>query len=286
MEVMRDVSSDFNRKKTRNTFIDATGLDNFASNFDDVYQTAYVDLEGGFYKKLTESVVRSVREARQILIQAQGKGEVSRTRIVQALRCINRNFEDLLRVEIDSSKTREPTAFLNGKPIETETPNYGAAKPSTIGDFQLLSADEMLQNMDGEWKLQLLADKSGDGVSFFNTTTAVQRFCIEDMSFSAEGPSGLTTEKCSGKIEMDASKRLLSRSEVISSNTGVSGILSMIGGGKNKGFSATISRQQQIVSVDSFFLITRRSRASRSSGDLDKEYFGVWRRVFPEETNV
>mmetsp|Transcript_17628 Transcript_17628/g.48765 ORF Transcript_17628/g.48765 Transcript_17628/m.48765 type:complete len:793 (-) Transcript_17628:419-2797(-) len=285
MEVMRDVSSDFTRKKTRNTFIDATGLDNFASNFDDVYQTAYVDLEGGFYKKLTESVVRSVREARQILIQAQGKGEVSRTRIVQALRCINRNFEELLQSEIDSSTVREPTAFLNGKPIETETASSGK-QISAIGDFQLLSAEEMIQNMDGEWKLQLLADKSGDGVSFFNTTTAVQRFSIEDMTFSAEGPSGLTTERCSGKIEMDASKRLLSRPELTSSNTGVSGILSMIGGGKNSGFSAAISRQQQIVCVDSLFLITRRARASRSSGDLDKEYFGVWRRVLPEQNDI
>lgn len=285
MEVMREVSPDFNRKKSQNAFIDATGLDNFASNFDDVYQTAYVDMDSSFYKKLTESVVRSVREARQILIQARGKGEVSRTRIVQALRCINRNYEELLSSEIDLSKTREPTAFLNGKPIEADTSDFGPASFGASGDFQLLGADEMIRNMDGEWRLQLLADKQGDGVSFFNTSTAIQRFSTKDttMTFSAEGPSGLTTEKCSGKIEMNASKRLLSRAQVESSNTGVNGILSMIGGGKNAGFSAAVSRDQQIVSVDSLFFITRRARSSRGSGDLDKEYFTVWRRVFPED---
>ena len=51
MEFMRDVSSEFSRKKIRNTFMDATGLGNIAQNFDDVYQTAYIDLEGNFYKQ-------------------------------------------------------------------------------------------------------------------------------------------------------------------------------------------------------------------------------------------
>ena len=57
-------------------FIDTTGLANIASNFDDVYETAYVDLSRSFYKKLTESVVRSSQEARQIILQATGPGEV------------------------------------------------------------------------------------------------------------------------------------------------------------------------------------------------------------------
>ena len=284
MEVMKSVSSDFTRKKTRNAFIDATGLDNIASKFDDVYQTAYVDLDNGYYKKLTESVVRSTREARQILVQAQGKGEVSRTRIVQALRCLSRQFDDMLQSEIDSSVSQQPTAYLNGKPIERgppESSDYGSSI-GTLGDFTLLNAKEMIANIDGEWKLQLLADKTGDGVSFFNTTSAVQKFSIDDMTFSASGPSGLGTENCSGRIVMDDSKRVLSRDQIDSSNTGVGGILSMISGGKNSGFSAAVSRKQQIISVDSLLLITRCARGSRKSGDLDKEYFGVWRREIPQ----
>ena len=284
MEVMKSVSSDFSRKKTRNAFIDATGLDNIASNFDDVYQTAYVDLDSGYYKKLTESVVRSTREARQILIQAQGKGEVSRTRIVQALRCLSRQFDDLLQMEIESSVTQEPTAYLNGKPIERgpESPSYGTQLGS-LGDFTLLSANEMMENIDGEWNLQLLADKTGDGVSFFNTSIAVQKFSVDDMTFSASGESGLGTENCSGRMVMENSKRVLSKEDIETSNTGVAGILSMISGGKNSGFSAAVSRKQQIVSVDSLLLITRCARGSRKSGDLDKEYFGVWRRVIPQD---
>jgi len=281
MEVMKEVSPDYNRKKTRNAFIDATGLDNIASNFDDIYQTAYVDLDNGFYKKLTESVVRSTREARQILMQAEGKGEVSRTRIVQALRCLSRQFDDMLQSEIDSSVVEKPTAYLNGKPIEKGPKE--AAYGTRIGDFTLLSADEMIQNMEGDWNLQLLADKQGDGVSFFNTTTAVQTFSVDGMTFSAEGPSGLVTEKCSGRIVMDDKKRVLSKEEIETSNSGVGGILSIISGGKNSGFSAAVSRKQQIVSVDSLLLITRCARGSRKSGDPDKEYFGVWRRVLSDD---
>ena len=283
MEVMKEVSTDFTRKKTRNTFIDATGLDNIAANFDDVYQTAYVDLDNGYYKKLTESVVRSTREARQILIIAQGKGEISRTRIVQALRCLSRQFDDMLQSEIDLSVAQEPTAFLNGKPIEKGPveSRYGS-QIGSFDDFTLLSANEMMQNIDGEWKLQLLADKSGDGVSFFNTTSAVQKFSIDDMTFSASGPSGLGSEECSGQISMDDSTRVLSKDEIVSSSSGVGNILSAISGGKNAGFPAAVSRKQQIISVDSLLLITRCARGSRKSGDLDKEYFGVWRRVLPE----
>ena len=288
MEVMKDVSSDFDRKKTRNTFIDATGLDNIAANFDDVYQTAYVDLDKGFYKKLTESVVRSTREARQILIKAEGKGEVSRTRIVQALRCLSRQFDEMLQSEIDASVVQEPTAFLNGKPIEkgpTESSRYGLQIASR-DDFTLLSASEMMANIGGEWNLQLLADRSGDGVSFFNTTVAIQQFSTDDMTFSASGPSGLGTEKCSGQIAMDGSKRILSKEQVQSASSGVGGILSMLSGGKNSGFPAAVTRKHQIISVDSLLLITRCARGSRKSGDLDKEYFGVWRRVFPEDDDL
>jgi hypothetical protein len=60
----------FNRKQIRANFIETTRMDNFLSNFDDVYNTAYIDTSSREYKRLTENVVRSVREARQILLKS------------------------------------------------------------------------------------------------------------------------------------------------------------------------------------------------------------------------
>ncbi|KAL3921150.1 MAG: hypothetical protein SGARI_006755, partial [Bacillariaceae sp.] len=248
MEIMKDVSSDFSRKKTKSTFIETTGLDNIAQNFDDVYNTAYIDLEGGFYKKLTESVIRSNREARQILLKATGKGEVGRTKIIQSLRLLARQFDESIRSEIELKDVSEPTAFLNGKPIVKGAPTGGLRDPMTInlGDFQLLSADEMVQNLQGKWRLQLLADKSGDGVSFFNTSLAEQKFFVDSMTFEASGPSGLVTAESSGSFEMEDTKRILSRSNVKTSGGG-GGLLGIFGGGKNSGFTGAVSRQQQVI---------------------------------------
>ncbi|KAG7367907.1 six-hairpin glycosidase-like protein [Nitzschia inconspicua] len=294
MEIMRDVSSDFSRTKTRNTFIDATGLNTIAQNFDDVYNTAYIDLEGGFYKKLTESVVRSNREARQILLKATGKGEVGRTRVVQALRCISRQFDESLQSERATSNDEEPTAFLNGKPIiKGQTAKTVAAATTTtstmrdpmaisLGDFQLLSSDEMLKNLAGRWRLQLLADKAGDGVSFFNTTMAIQEFSTEDMTFMARGPSGLVTVQSNGRIAMDESTRILSRSNIETSGVGggAGGLMMSIlfRGGTDSGFPAAVARTQQIISVDSILLITKCAPGTRSGKDAEKEHFAVWRR--------
>lgn len=280
MEVMRDVSADFSRTKTKNTFIETTGLDTIAQNFDDVYNTAYIDLESGFYKRLTESVVRSNREARQILIKATGKGEVGRTRVVQALRCLSRQFDESLQSELAASMNEEPTAFLNGKPIVKGTPAGGLRDPMTIslGDFQLLGADEMLRNLGGKWKLQLLADKSGDGVSFFNTTTAEQEFHVQDMTFQARGPSGLVTVQSIGRIEMEDKKRILSKSDVETSGGGAGAFLNIFRGGKDTGFIAAVSRSQQVIIVDSVLLITKSAPGTRKGRDSEKEYFAVWRR--------
>ena len=283
MEVMKSVSSDFSRKKSTNAFVDATGLANIAQNFDDVYATAYVNLDADFYKKLTESVVRSTREARQILIKATGKGEVTRTRIVQALRCISRQYTEILELEVSATAKEEPTAFLNGKPIVKGSSS--SKDEISIGDFNLLSAEEMIQNLEGEWTLQLLADKKGDGVTYFNSSTAIQTFSTEDMIFSASGPSGLVNLKCSGSIDMEDTKRILSKTVVETSNTGFGGILSILSGGRDSGFSAAVSRQQQIISVDSLLLITRCTPGSRKPNDADKEHFGVWRRVVAPEAD-
>lgn len=285
MEIMRDVSSEFSRTKTRNTFIDATGLDTIAQNFDDVYQTAYVDLDGNFYKHLTESVVRSPREARQILLKATGKGEVGRMRVVQALRCLARQFDDCLKSELSSAAQEEPTAYLNGKPIVkgAPAPGLGSLDPMVIslGDFALLSSQEMVQNLAGKWRLQLLADKQGDGVSFFNTTTAVQDISIEDMTFSATGPSGLATVETSGDLEMEDSKRILTRPNLEVSG----GFLGVFRGARESGFLGAISREQQVVSVDSILLITKSAPGSRTGRNAEKEHFAVWRRLGSEDAS-
>jgi hypothetical protein len=276
MEIMKDVSSEFSRTTTKNTFIDATGLDKIAQNFDDVYQTAYIDLDGGFYKRLTESVVRSPREARQIILKATGKGEVGRTKVVQALRCLSRQFDDSLKNEIASAIKEEPTAYLNGKPILKGSPALDDPTVISLGEFTLLSSQEMVQNLAGRWRLQLLADKQGDGVSFFNTTSAVQDIKIQDMTFSASGPSGLVNVESSGQLDMEGSKRILTYKEKSSSG---GGFLNVFRGSKDSGFLGAISRGQQVISVDSILLITKSAPGSRKGRNADKEHFAVWRRI-------
>jgi hypothetical protein len=49
-------SAEFSKKQAKTIFIDTTGLDNFARNFDDVYETAYIDMNNNYYKQLTEVV--------------------------------------------------------------------------------------------------------------------------------------------------------------------------------------------------------------------------------------
>ncbi len=283
MEFMKDVSSDFSRQKIKNTFIDTTGLANIAQNFDDVYQTAYVDLDNGYFKRLTESVVRSNREARQILLQATGKGEVGRMKVVQALRSMSRHFDESLEREIQSSRTSEPSVFINGKPLIADTTQLYETNPvAQLDEFVLGSAEQMMDNLQGSWRLQLLADKQGDGVSFFNTTDAVQKMSTRDMSFVATGPSGFVKVKCSGKLHWDKGNRVLSRNDF--NIEGVLGnFLGLFGNTNISGFVAAVSRSQQIISVDSSLLITKSPLGSRKGKDAEKEYFAVWRRIADEE---
>ena len=161
-----------------------------------------------------------------------------------------RHFDDALESEIAANTQREPTAYLDGKPLVVYT-----AKPEStnttidLDEFVLASSEQMMKNLRGTWRLQLLADKQGDGVSFFNTTRAIQEFSTGDMSFSASGPSGLVRVKSSGDINMDDSKRILTRSNVQNSGGAVVGRFSMFSGDKDSGFLAAVSREQQIMSV-------------------------------------
>lgn len=272
MQFMRENvnESAFSRKRATSVFIDTTGLSNIASKFDDVYETAYVDLSQSFYKKLTESVVRSSREARQIILQASGPGEVERIRIVQALRSLSRNFADALQNEIDSTIVQEPVAFIDGKPI---MPSPQSTTNLKIDEgFNLMESQQMLENLDGEWRLQLIADKRGDGVKFFNTTLAWQVFDTETMTFRAVAPRGFLNVEQSGGIKFNRKRRILRRNSVESS--GPTAFTDLFGA--KLGALGAIRTERQLIMVDSSILITR---GVPSNDENEKDFFAVWRRA-------
>ena len=277
-------NKDFSRKKIKNTFIETTGLANIAQNFDDVYNTAYVDLDKGIYRSLTENVVRSNREARQVLLQARGAGEVQRLRVVQALRSISRHFDDALEEEIKNNMPApEPVAIMNGKPILVEPARQKKDELQNMmggmDEFLLASADQMLINLNGVWELQLLADKRGDGVKYFNTSLSWQSFDTGSMSFTSSGSAGFLTVDQSGGIEFEEERRILKRTDLSVSGGIFSGFLNKGSGG----VAGAISAPHQIVSVDSILLITRMAPTEKikSYADSTKEYFAVWRKAEP-----
>lgn len=271
----------FSRKKIRNTFIDTTGLANIAENFDDRYATAYIDLDSGFYRKLTESVVRSNREARQILLKARGKGEVQRMKIVQALRSLSRTYDTALQEEIKrAAPPPEPVAVMNGKPILKKQED-DLSSLVDMDAFNLASPEQMIENLEGEWRLQLLADKKGDGVRYYNTTLAWQQVDTKAMRFQSSVPKGFLTVSQSGAFEFESERRIMERTNVSSSGAGnmFSAILSGSSGG-----SSSQSSSQQIVLVDSVLLVTRNAPNPKKKSVTDdnvKDYFAVWRRVEP-----
>jgi hypothetical protein len=287
IQFMRDNVNDaaFSRKRASSVFIDTTGLANIASNFDNVYETAYVDLSRSFCKKLTESVVRSSREARQIILQATGPGEVERMRIIQALRSLSRRFAEALQEEIDSTTVQEPVAFIDGKPIIASKPSKkssfsgggGTMDSTLVEDFNLMESNQMLENLDGDWRLQLIADKRGDGVKFFNTTLAWQTIDTSSMTFRAFAPQGFLNIDQSGRIQFNGKRRILRRQDV-SSSAGIA-LAEMFG--PKLGPLGAIRPERQLILVDSSILITRGvpNRKSSDNDENEKDYFAVWRRV-------
>jgi hypothetical protein len=161
---------------------------------------------------------------------------------------------------------------MNGKPIvvAVEEKESVTAVMAGMEDFFLASAEQMLELLDGKWKLQLTADRQGDGVKFDNNST-LQRINTDRMTFQSSGPVGFVKVTQSGSVEFDEDRRILSRQNV---ETGGGGLLSGLLVGKN-GAAA-----QQILSVDSVLLITRLApdKKKRSSDD-GKGFFSVWRRV-------
>lgn len=280
MEFMRNEakSKAFSKKRVADPFIDATGLRNFAENFDDRYNTAWIDMDNGFYRKLTESVVRGIREARQILLQATGKGEVDRMKVVQALRSMSRYFDDALEKEMEENAPQpEPVALINGKPIlQPKKPRTDLdADVASMEKFILAGPKQMMENLGGKWQLQLLADKRGDGVKYFNTTDSWQTLDTSAMQFESSGQEGFLSVTKSGGIEFNGEKRILTKTEVQSSGAG--GLLSAVFSGSS-GAKAAPNGPQQIVSVDEVLLITKYAGEKRSEESI-RNYFCVWRRA-------
>ena len=278
LQFMRDEAKcdSFSRAKSRNAFIDTTGnaLANFADNFDDVYRTGYVDIDSGYYRKLSENVVRSNREARQILLRATESGEVNRLKIVQALRSLSRHFDDVLEKEIENAAhLKEPVAMIDGKPILVKKKTQEALIVG-VDDFVLASPSQMIDNLNGEWRLQLLADKKGDGVKFFNSAVVWQKMDTGGMSFSSAGLTGFITVEESGRLEFQEDQRILQRCKVETSSGLLSGLFPNIG-------ATSSDVPQQVVTVDSVLLITRCVSGKRRASNEIKEHFAVWRKVNP-----
>merc|ERR1712125_199400 len=257
MNFMKNEAKDssFSRNKIRNTFIDTTGLANIADNFDMKYATTYVDLESkGFYKKLSQSVVRSTREARQILLCARNSGDVSRTRVVQALSLISRNFDSALKKETElKRKSQEPVAMINGKPIRA--PSSDAT--SSFNEFLLASPSVMLDNLDGEWRLQLVADKKGDAVKYFNTSLSWQAIDASRNEFVFYDSNSFSSETSVGTFNFDRDLRTITRTVTSSESDGASFLSRIVSGSGRTGAAKAGLDRQQLVSVDSVLCLTR-----------------------------
>ena len=284
MQFMRDEAKvkAFQKRNVQDTFIETTGMNTFADNFDDRYNTAWIDMDSGFYKQLTESVVRGIREARQIVLKATGSGEVDRRKVVQALRSMSRYFDDALEKEIEENAPQpEPVAIMDGKPIMAPKRKKERSMDEEIASmekFILAAPEQMKADLQGEWRLQLLADKRGDGVKYFNTTEAWQTFEMSSsMEFESSIPQGfLGSVNKKGEIEFNDERRVYTQTNV---KTGAGGFLQSLMSGSS-GAEAGPNGPQQIISVDGVLLVTKYAGKGRTE-DLVKNYFAVWRRVEP-----
>lgn len=290
MNFMRNEAKlkDFQRKNAAETFIDATGFKDMSKNFDKVYNTAYIDLDKGsqYYRMLTENVVRSTREARQILLKAVSAGEVDRMKVVQALRSISRHFDDALAEEKKDEEAKNVPVDYAGRPIVAARRTAQDSLATAIGmdGFVLLKPAQTLAGLDGEWRLQLMADKKGDGVDYFNTTLIWQSIDADGMAYRS-GSAGARVPPQSGELGFDGGERVLSRDGATTASAapgaGGGGILSMLmgGGGGAAGRAREMTRApQQVLSVDSALLVTR-AIVKASAVDNVRDYYSVWRRV-------
>ena len=233
-----------------------------------------MDRKGGFYRKLSENVVRSTREARQILLAATESSEVDRAKIVQALRSIDRSFADALRAEIKRNAPKpKPVAVMNGVPIVRKEDEI--EESSQPGSFNLGDINQIMENIDGSWKLQLIADNQGSGVQFYNNSLCYQEFDTLDMSYKASGPSGFLTLSQTGAFAIDNVQRIITRSEV--EKEGSAAFFTDVYSSNLSGPIAAVNLQQQIITIDSEILVTRTVLPKEKLSGTVKGYFSVWR---------
>lgn len=272
MDLMRNELklSGFQRKKIRENCVDVSSVARIDDYDTKTYNTAWVDTSknGWFYKSLTESLVRSTREARQILFAATySECNIPRPRVVQALRSISREFDS--DVKREQEEKEDPTVYIDGKPILKKREKI-VREP---GSFQLLGGDQMLENIDGEWRLQLLADKTGDGVKYFNTTTAWQRMDCSEMKYSLFVPLGWSAnvDQKEQEWEFDTETRTIDR---LNGSSGGGWFVSAMGG------SNTV-KPQQVMCVDDEMCVVRLKTdvKTKNSESNIKDYFAVWRKV-------
>mmetsp|Transcript_11448 Transcript_11448/g.17235 ORF Transcript_11448/g.17235 Transcript_11448/m.17235 type:complete len:640 (+) Transcript_11448:151-2070(+) len=272
MDIMRNELklSGFQRKKIRDDYIDVSSFARIDDYDTKTYNTAWVDTSknGWFYKSLTESVVRSTREARQILFAATySECNIPRPRVVQALRSISREFDS--DVKREQEEKEDPTVYIDGKAIVKKREKI-MREP---GSFKLLSGEQMLENLDGEWRLQLLADKTGDGVRYFNTTTAWQRMDCSEMKYSLFVPLGWSAniDQEEEQWEFDIETRTIDR---LDGSSRGGWVVSALGG-------STTVKPQQVMCVDDEMCVMRlRTDIKTKNSDTNiKDYFSVWRKV-------
>lgn len=231
---------------------------------------------------LLQNVVRSTREARQILLNAVASGEVDRLKVVQALRSISRHFDDALEEERKEEELKNVPVDYAGRPIVGMRRGDRSFNANSLDSFVLAKPNQTLENLKGEWRLQLMADRSGDGVDyFFNTTLISQAIDTSKMIYKSKS-EGLRGTSQSGCIEFDDQNRILIREGFGKAYTGGgSGADMLFGffGGNKLGRGVKMSNiPQQILSVDSVLLITR-AIVKVPTVDNVKDYYSVWRRV-------
>ena len=89
--------------------------------------------------------------------------------------------------------------------------------------FVFTKPSQVLDNLHGEWRLQLMADKRGDRVEFFNTTLIWQNIDTMAMMYIGGSKELRLTVAQSGMLEFDQSGRILSRVGGVSPSIGRGG---------------------------------------------------------------
>mmetsp|Transcript_22005 Transcript_22005/g.50194 ORF Transcript_22005/g.50194 Transcript_22005/m.50194 type:complete len:285 (-) Transcript_22005:541-1395(-) len=256
--------------------IDASALMNMGALMSDtkVYNTAYINLDKGgkYYDLLTKNVVRGAREARGILLKAQTSGQVERLRVVQALQALSREFDRAMAEEEERRrKAMRKVPVMDGMALFDQEEEEGPC--TTEGGFVLSEPEDMRENLGGEWRLQLVADKKGEGVKYFDEGTAWQTFDKQEESWRAFSPVAFLKVVEEGTYAFEDERRVVRKTRS-SSDDGAGGFLtSLLSGSGGERIS-----DQQVMSVDSEVCITRRWEQKVTSDNI-KGYFAVWRRV-------